>query len=98
MIIIRSRENNYSLYFFQSICLLLHRRKAPAKQGIVPIYVSQELFCPFPFLAGSSDETSTMPVSHPLPIRKTYQNLRRMPAFSFHFLWKSPPRSLAKSA
>ena len=93
-----SRENNYSLYFFQSIPLLLHRRKAPAKQGIVPIYVSQELFCPFPFLAGSSDETSTMPVSHPLPIRKNYQNLKRMPAFSFHFLWKSPPRSLAKSA
>ena len=98
MIIIRSRENNDSLYFFQSICLLLHRRKAPAKQGIVPIYVSQELFCPFPFLAGSSDETSTMPVNYPLPIRNAYQNLRRMPAFSFHFLWKSPPRSLAKSA
>ena len=98
MIIIRSRENHYSLYFSQSISLLLHRQKAPAKQGIVPIYVSQELFCPFPFLAGSSDETSTMPVSYPLPIRKTYQNLKRMPAFSFHFLWKSPPRSLAKSA
>ena len=98
MIIIRSRENNDSLYFSQSICLLLHRRKAPAKQGIVPIYVSQELFCPFPFLAGSSGETSTMPVNYPLPIRKAYQNLRRMPAFSFHFLWKSPPRSLAKSA
>ena len=90
MIIIRSRENKYSLY--------LHRRKAPAKQGIVPIYVSQELFCPFPFLAGSSDETSTMPVNYPLPIRNAYQNLKRMPAFSFHFLWKSPPRSLAKSA
>ena len=30
--------------------------------------------------------------------RGLYQNLRRMPAFSFHFLWKSPPRSLAKSA
>ena len=98
MIIIRSRKNSYSLYLFQSICLLLHRRKAPAKQGIVPIYVSQELFCPFLFLAGSSDETSTMPVNYPLPIRKAYQNLRRMPAFSFHFLWKSPPRSLAKSA
>ena len=98
MIIIRSRENNDSLYFSQSICLLLHRQKAPAKQGIVPIYVSQELFCPFPFLAGSSDETSTMPVSHPLPILKAYQKRRRMPAFSFHFLWKSPPRSLAKSA
>ena len=98
MIIIRSRKNNYSLYFFQSIGLLLHRRKAPAKQGIVPIYVSQELFCPFPFLAGSSGETSTMLVNYPLPIRNAYQNLRRMPAFSFHFLWKSPPRSLAKSA
>ena len=98
MIIIRSRKNNYFLYFFQSIPLLLYRRKAPAKQGIVPIYVSQELFCPFLFLAGSSDETSTMPVNYPLPIRKAYQNLRRMPAFSFHFLWKSPPRSLAKSA
>ena len=98
MIIIRSRENNDSLYFSQSICLLLHRRKAPAKQGIVPIYVSQELFCPFPFLAGSSDETSTMLVNYPLPILKAYQNLKRMPAFSFHFLWKSPPKSLAKSA
>lgn len=98
MIIIRSRKNSYSLYLFQSICLLLHRRKAPAKQGIVPIYVSQELFCPFPFLAGSSDEIGTGPVNDPLPIRKAYQNLRRMPAFSFHFLWKSPPRSLAKSA
>ena len=98
MIIIRSRKNSYSLYLFQSICLLLHRRKAPAKQGIVPIYVSQKLFCPFPFLAGSSDEIGTVPVNDPLPIRKTYQNLKRMPAFSFHFLWKSPPRSLAKSA
>ena len=98
MIIIRSRKNSYSLYLFQSICLLLHRRKAPAKQGIVPIYVSQELFCPFPFLAGSSDEIGTVPVNDTLPIRKTYQNLRRMPTFSFHFLWKSPPRSLAKSA
>ena len=86
------------LYFFQSITLLLHRRKAPAKQGIVPIYVSQELFCPCLFLAGSSDETSTIPVNYPLPIRKAYQKRRRMPAFSFHFLWKSPPRSLAKSA
>ena len=56
MIIIRSRKNSYSLYLFQSICLLLHRRKAPAKQGIVPIYVSQELFCPVLFLAGSSNE------------------------------------------
>ena len=98
MIIIRSRDNNDSLHFSQSICLLLHRRKAPAKQGIVPIYVSQELFCPFPFLAGSSDETSTIPVNYPLPIRKAYQKRRRMPAFSFHFLWKSPPKSLAKSA
>ncbi len=98
MIIIRSRKNSYSLYLFQSICLLLHRRKAPAKQGIVPIYVSQELFCPFPFLAGSSDEIGTVPVNDPLPIRKAYQNLRRIPAFSFHFLWKSPPKSLAKSA
>ena len=98
MIIIRSRKNNYFLYFFQSIPPPFTQTKSSRETGDRPIYVSQELFCPFLFLAGSSDETSAMPVSHPLPIRKPYQNLRRMPAFSFHFLWKSPPRSLAKSA
>ena len=90
-IIILSIFSNLSPSFYTD-------EKLPRNKGIVPIYVSQELFCPFPFLAGSSDEIGTGPVNDPLPIRKAYQNLRRMPAFSFHFLWKSPPISLAKSA
>ena len=57
-----------------------------------------EAFLSVPFLTGSSDETGAVLVNYLLPTHKAYQKRRRMPAFSFHFLWKSPPRSLAKSA